>query len=111
MGFVHRSAKYYDKGMRVPDDITMLFCDDNFGNIRRLPDLTEPKRAGGYGLYYHFDFNGGPWSYKWINTVQITKAWEQLHLAYKHGLDRIWVLNVGDLKPLEFPISFYFEYA
>lgn len=103
--------KYYDKGMRVPDDITMLFCDDNFGNIRRLPDLTEPERAGGYGLYYHFDFNGGPWSYKWINTVQITKAWEQLHLAYKHGIDRIWMLNVGDLKPLEFPISFYFEYA
>jgi len=103
--------KYYDMGMRVPDDITLLLCDDNFGNIRRLPDLNEPKRAGGYGLYYHYDFNGGPWSHKWINTVQITKTWEQLHLAYEHGVDRIWMLNVGDLKPLEFPISFYFDYA
>jgi hypothetical protein len=103
--------KYYDLGMRVPDDITLVLCDDNFGNIRRLPNLTEPKRAGGYGLYYHYDFNGGPWSHKWINTVQITKTWEQLHLAYEHNVDRIWKMNVGDLKPLEFPISFYFDYA
>ncbi|MBB3186628.1 glycosyl hydrolase 115 family protein [Microbacter margulisiae] len=103
--------KYYDMGMRVPDDITILFSDDNYGNIRRLPNLTEPKRAGGYGIYYHFDFNGGPWSYKWINTVQIAKTWEQLHLAYRNGIDRIWMLNVGDIKPLEFPISFYFDYA
>jgi len=103
--------EYYDKGMRVPDDITLLLCDDNYGNIRRLPNLSEPERSGGYGLYYHFDFNGGPWSYKWINTVQIAKAWEQLHLAYKHHVDRIWIVNVGDLKPLEFPINFYFDYA
>lgn len=103
--------QYYDQGMRVPDDITIIFCDDNYGNIRRLPNLTEPKRAGGYGLYYHYDFNGGPWSYKWINTIQITKTWEQLHLAYEHNVDRIWIMNVGDLKPLEFPISFYLDYA
>jgi hypothetical protein len=103
--------EYYDQGMRVPDDITLLLCDDNYGNIRRLPDPNGQKRSGGYGLYYHFDFNGGPWSYKWINTVQISKAWEQLHLAFEHNVDRIWMLNVGDLKPLEFPISFYFEYA
>ncbi len=56
--------KYYDEGMRVPDDITLLFCDDNYGNLRRLPDLNAPRRSGGFGLYYHFDFNGGPWSYK-----------------------------------------------
>jgi hypothetical protein len=102
---------YYDQGMRVPDDITILFSDDNFGNIRRLPDINLPERAGGYGVYYHYDFNGGPWSHKWINTVQLTKVWEQLHLAYAHGIDRIWMLNVGDIKPLEFPISFYFDYA
>src|SRR5208337_3660720 len=88
-----------------------LFCDDNFGNIRSLPNPSGPIRAGGYGLYYHYDFNGGPWSHKWINTVQITKTWEQLHLAYEHNMDRIWMMNVGDLKPLEFPISFYFDYA
>jgi hypothetical protein len=103
--------KYYDQGMRVPDDITILFSDDNFGNIRRLPDINLPERTGGYGVYYHYDFNGGPWSHKWINTVQITKVWEQLHLAYEHGIDRIWMLNVGDIKPLEFPMHFYFDYA
>ena len=103
--------KYYDQGMRVPDDITILFSDDNFGNIRRLPEINLPERAGGYGVYYHYDFNGGPWSHKWINTVQITKVWEQFHLAYEHGIDHIWMLNVGDIKPLEFPINFYFDYA
>jgi hypothetical protein len=103
--------KYYDQGMRVPDDITILFSDDNFGNIRRLPDINLPERVGGYGVYYHYDFNGGPWSHKWINTVQIAKVWEQLHLAYEHGIDRIWMLNVGDIKPLEFPMNFYFDYA
>ncbi len=103
--------KYYDQGMRVPDDITLLYCDDNYGNIRRLPTADAQKRSGGLGLYYHFDFNGGPWSYKWINTVQIAKAWEQLHLAFAHHVDRIWMVNVGDIKPLEFPISFYFDYA
>lgn len=103
--------KYYDMGMRVPDDVTILFSDDNFGNIRRMPDANQPKRAGGYGVYYHYDFNGGPWSYKWVNTVQISKTWEQLHLAYEHGLDRIWILNVGDIKPLEFPTTFFFDYA
>ena len=102
---------YFDEGMKVPDDITLVFCDDNYGNIRRLPKLDAPKRSGGYGLYYHFDFNGGPWSYKWINTIQITKAWEELHLAYEHNVDRLWIVNVGDIKPLEFPISFYFDYA
>ncbi len=103
--------EYYDKGMRVPDDITLLLCDDNYGNIRRLPSSEDVGRSGGYGLYYHFDFNGGPWSYKWINTVQIAKVWEQLHLAYEHHVDRLWMVNVGDLKPLEFPVSFYFDYA
>ncbi|MBX2917047.1 MAG: glycosyl hydrolase 115 family protein [Cyclobacteriaceae bacterium] len=102
---------YYDKGMRVPDDITLLLCDDNWGNIRKLPLLTEPKRTGGYGIYYHFDYVGGPRNYKWLNTNPIERVWEQMHLAYQYGVDRIWIVNVGDIKPMEFPISFFLDYA
>ncbi|MGD0339149.1 MAG: glycosyl hydrolase 115 family protein [Bacteroidota bacterium] len=102
---------YYDKGMRVPDDVTLLLCDDNWGNIRRLPKLNEKPRSGGYGIYYHFDFVGGPRNYKWLNTTQIERVWEQMHLAYECGARQIWIVNVGDLKPMEFPISFFLEYA
>lgn len=102
---------YYDKGMRVPDDITLLLCDDNWGNIRKLPELTASPRSGGYGIYYHFDYVGGPRNYKWINTTQIERTWEQMHLAYEYGADRVWIVNVGDLKPMEFPISFFLDYA
>jgi hypothetical protein len=102
---------YYDKGMRVPDDVTLLFSDDNWGNIRRLPETGAPPRRGGYGVYYHFDYVGGPRNYKWINTNQLSRIWEQMHLAYEHGVDRIWIVNVGDLKPMELPIQFFLDYA
>jgi hypothetical protein len=109
---------YYDKGMRVPDDVTLLLCDDNWGNIRRLPNLpagrqglNDKPRSGGYGIYYHFDYVGDPRNYKWINTNNIARVWEQMHLAYEYDVRNIWIVNVGDLKPMEFPISFFLDYA
>ncbi len=103
--------EYYEKGMRVPDDVTLLWCDDNWGNIRRLPTTDERKRSGGAGIYYHFDYVGGPRSYKWINTNPIPKVWEQMNLAYEYGARRIWIVNVGDLKPMEFPMEFFLAFA
>lgn len=102
---------YYDKGMRVPDDITLLLSDDNWGNVRKLPDLNAPKRKGGYGMYYHFDYVGGPRNYKWINVSQVQRIWEQMNLTYQYGVDKIWIVNVGDLKPMEYPISFFLDMA
>ncbi|WP_089378199.1 glycosyl hydrolase 115 family protein [Lutibacter flavus] len=102
---------YYDKGMRVPDDVTLLLCDDNWGNIRKLPSLDAKPRKGGYGIYYHFDYVGGPRNYKWINTNQIERTWEQMHLAYEHGADKVWIVNVGDIKPMEFSLQFFLDYA
>ena len=102
---------YYENGMRVPDDVTLLWSDDNWGDLRRVPTPEERKRPGGAGIYYHFDYVGGPRSYKWLNTTSITKVWEQMHLALAYGADRLWIVNVGDLKPMEFPTEFFLDYA
>lgn len=102
---------YYDKGMRVPDDVTLLLCDDNWGNIRKLPRIGDKPRKGGYGIYYHFDYVGGPRNYKWINTNPLPRIWEQMHLAWEYNVRDIWIVNVGDIKPMEFPISFFLDYA
>ncbi len=102
---------YYDKGMRVPDDVTLLLCDDNWGNIRKLPRPDEKPRKGGYGIYYHFDYVGGPRNYKWVNTNPLPRIWEQMHMAWEYNARQIWIVNVGDIKPMEFPISFFLDYA
>ncbi|SNC61231.1 Glycosyl hydrolase family 115 [Hymenobacter gelipurpurascens] len=102
---------YYDRGMRVPDDVTLLLCDDNWGNLRKLPKPGEKPRSGGYGIYYHFDYVGGPRNYKWLNTNPLPRIWEQMHLAHEYGANQIWIVNVGDLKPMELPISFFLDYA
>ena len=103
--------KYYDAGLKLPDDVTLLFCDDNVGNLRRLPMPAERKRSGGAGIYFHMDMNGGPFSYKWLNSNPLPKIQEQMNLAYEYGATRIWIANVGDLKPLEIPLEFFIRMA
>lgn len=101
---------YYDQGMQVPDDILLLFADDNWGNIRRLPQPGS-ARKGGYGVYYHFDYVGDPRNYKWLNNTQIERVWEQMSSARAHGADALWIVNVGDIKPMELPTSFFLDLA
>ena len=102
---------YYDAGMRVPDDVIMLLCDDNWGNVRRVPNAKERKHPGGWGLYYHVDYVGAPRNTKWLNVTQTQQMFEQLSLAYDHGIQRMWILNVGDLKPMEYPIQLFMDMA
>ena len=102
---------YYDQGMRVPDDVIMLLCDDNWGNVRRVPNQKERQHPGGWGLYYHVDYVGAPRNTKWLNVTPTQNMWEQLHLAYVNGIERMWILNVGDLKPMEYPITFFMDMA
>ncbi|WUR14771.1 glycosyl hydrolase 115 family protein [[Empedobacter] haloabium] len=103
--------EYYEQGMRVPEDVLLLWCDDNWGNLRRLPTPEERGRAGGAGIYYHFDYVGGPRSYKWLNVTPLPKVWEQMHLAWRYDATRMWIVNVGDLKPMEVPMEFFLDYA
>jgi hypothetical protein len=99
---------YYNDGLRVPDDITLLWAEDNWGNVRRLPTAAERHRSGGAGIYYHFDYHGGPRSYQWINTSPIARIWDQMSLARQYGADRIWIVNVGHFnKSGEFPLEFF----
>jgi hypothetical protein len=103
---------YYENGLRVPDDVTLLWAEDNWGNVRRLPTAGERHRGGGAGVYYHFDYHGGPRSYQWVNTSPIAKVWDQMSLAKQYGADRIWIVNVGHLnKGGEFPLEFFMSLA
>ena len=103
---------YYDAGLRVPDDVMILISDDNWGDIRRVPvNDKERKRKGGWGIYYHVDYVGAPRNSKWLNITQTQQMFEQLSLAYDHGIQRMWILNVGDLKPMEYPITLFMDMA
>lgn len=101
----------YDRGMRMPDDVIILLSDDNWGDIRRLPNAEERKHPGGWGMYYHVDYVGAPRNSKWLNVTHIQHLWEQMQLTYDYGVDKIWVLNVGDLKPMEYPITLFLDMA
>lgn len=103
--------KYYDLGLRVPDDVIMLVCDDNWGNVRKLPDDDERRHPGGWGMYYHVDYVGAPRNTKWLNVTPIQNLWEQMRLTYEYGVDKLWILNVGDLKPMEYPITLFLDMA
>lgn len=107
---------YYDRGMRVPDDVIMLMCDDNWGNVRRTPLLGNDTRKktsanGGWGLYYHVDYVGAPRNSKTLNVTPTQNMVEQLSLAYNNGIDKLWILNVGDLKPMEYQIQVFMDMA
>ena len=101
----------YEKGLRVPDDVTILLSDDNWGDVRKLPNAEERKRAGGWGMYYHVDYVGAPRNTKWLNVTPVQNLWEQMQLTYEYGVDRLWVLNVGDMKPMEYPITLFLDMA
>ncbi|KAF5375395.1 hypothetical protein D9615_007918 [Tricholomella constricta] len=98
---------YYDAGMKVPDYVTLLWADDNWGNIRRFPLASERSRSGGAGVYYHVDYVGDPRDYKWITSSQIPKIYEQMSIAVDREATRLWILNVGDLKPYERETEFF----
>jgi hypothetical protein len=102
---------FYNAGMRAPDDVTLLWAEDNWGNIRRLPTAEERQRNGGAGVYYHFDYHGSPRNYQWLNTSPIAKVWDQMSLAKQYGADRIWIVNVGHFKGYEFPLEYFMNLA
>ncbi|ETS87121.1 hypothetical protein PFICI_00949 [Pestalotiopsis fici W106-1] len=102
---------YYQAGMAVPESISLLWTDDNVGNLLRVPLANETGRAGGAGVYYHFDYVGSPRSYKWINSIQLVKTWEQMHLAYERGANQVWIANIGDIKALEVPTTHFLDMA
>lgn len=111
--------QYWQGGDGVPglkeweglDDVIILLSEDNYGNVRTLPTDENRNREGGWGMYYHFDYNGAPASYQWVQTMQLQKVWEQMSMAYDYGIKDIWIVNVGDLKPMEMPISFFMDMA
>lgn len=109
LGYIAHSkqevGEYFSQGMTVPDDVTLLWADDNWGNVQRLPAGNETQRSGGAGVYYHFDYVGGVRDYKWINTISLERTWEQMHLSWERQAREIWIVNVGDLKPLVSPYS------
>jgi hypothetical protein len=101
----------YNDGLKVPDDVTLVWVDDNYGYMKRLSDQDEQKRSGGAGVYYHFSYLGGPHDYLWLNTTPPVLMYEELTKAYKTGANRYWLVNVGDIKPSELGMQTFFDLA
>lgn len=98
-------------GAEELEDVILMLCDDNYGNLRTLPTEEMRKHAGGYGMYYHLDYHGWPISYEWINSSYLPKIWEQMSMAYDFGVRELWMVNVGDIATQEFPLSFFLDMA
>lgn len=93
------------------EDIIWMFCEDNFGHMRYLPEKEWKVHQGGYGMYFHLDYHGAPVSYEWINSTPLSAIWEQMTLAYEYGIRDVWMVNVGDLKGNEYPLSYFMALA
>ena len=93
------------------EGVTLMLCDDNHGNLRTVPTEAMRNHKGGYGMYYHFDYHGWPYSYEWLNTNYLPKAREQMSAAYEFGIRDLWIVNVGDILTNEFPLSYFLNLA
>lgn len=102
----------YNEGLKVPDDVIICWPDDNFGNIRQLPNKKEQQRSGGSGIYYHFQWlNGATTAYTWTCTTPLGLTWYEMKKAYDFGVDKLWIVNVGDIKPAEMNIEYFMQMA
>ncbi len=101
----------YNAGLTVPDDVTLMWCDDNHGYITRLSNEEEQKRKGGSGVYYHLSYWGPPHDYLWLSTTQPSLIWTEMTKAYQNGARKIWIANVGDIKPAEYNMEFFLDLA
>lgn len=101
----------YEAGLEVPDDVTLMWCDDNFGYVRHFPDSIESKRKAGNGIYYHVSYWGRPHDYLWLGTTSPALIFQQMSEAFDRGIQKMWILNVGDIKPAEYQIELFMDMA
>ncbi|MCS3101523.1 glycosyl hydrolase 115 family protein [Bacteroides ovatus] len=99
----------YHAGLQVPDDVTLMWCDDNYGYIRHFPTVEECPRKGGNGVYYHVSYWGRPHDHLWLSTMSPYLIFQQMKLAYDRGIQKMWILNVGDIKPAEYQIELFMD--
>lgn len=101
----------YEAGLEVPDDMTLMWCDDNYGYIRHYPTAEERARKGGNGIYYHVSYWGGPHDHLWLGTFSPSLLYQQMRTAYDNDIRKLWILNVGDIKPAEYQIEMFMDMA
>ena len=101
----------YRAGLEVPEDVTLMWCDDNYGYIKHFPTEVERTRKGGNGVYYHVSYWGRPHDYLWLGTFSPALLYQQMKEAYDRGIQKIWILNVGDIKPIEYQTELFLDMA